>query len=92
MLQTKIKEDFTEKNPEKILEQIKKSIRKNKSANMTFDISMLNPIEASKIATLASTYHFLKFDNSKINWIVSSKEVEKMLKPMNLGNSKFLYI
>ena len=91
MLQTKIKEDFTEKNPEKFLEQIKKSIRKNKSANMTIDISMLNIIDAAKIATTASTYHFLKFDNSKINWIVCSKEVEKLTKPFNLGNCQFVY-
>ena len=56
---------------------------------MTIDISMLNIIDATKIATLASTYHFLKFEEGSINWLVNSKDVEKMLKPLNLGNSKF---
>ena len=91
MLQTKIKENFTERNPEKILESIKKSIRKNKSANMTIDISMLNPIDASKIVTIGSTYNFLKFNDTKINWIVSSNEVEKLTKPFNLDNCHFIY-
>ena len=92
MLQTKIKEDFIEKNPEKILEQIKKSIRKNKSANMTIDISMLNIIDTAKIVTEVSTYNFLRFSKSNINWIVNSKETAKTLKPISLGNGKFSYI
>lgn len=90
MLQAKIQNIPTEKNPNKILENIKSTIRKSKSANMTVDISMLNLIDASKIATMASTYHFLKFAQGSINWIVSSKEIEKILKPLNLGNSKFI--
>ena len=58
---------------------------------MTFDISMLNIIDATKVATIASTYHFLKFEEGKIDWLVSSKEVAKMLKPLNLGNSNFIF-
>lgn len=91
MLQAKVPDITIEKNPDKILNSIKSAIRKSKSANMTVDISMLNLIDASKIATMASTYHFLKFSDGKINWIVNSKEIEKMLKPMNLGNTKFIY-
>ncbi len=91
MLQAKVQTSPIEKNPNKILENIKSAIRKNKSANMTVDISMLNLIDASKIAITASTYHFLKFTDGSINWIVNSKEIEKILKPMNLGNSKFIY-
>ena len=56
---------------------------------MTIDISMLNLIDASKVATMASTYHFLRFSQGKINWVVNSKEIEKILKPLSLGNSKF---
>lgn len=94
MLQAKIQNYSVipiEKNPEKIVENIKKSIRKSKSANMTIDISMLNLIDASKVATIASTYHFLKFAEGSINWVVNSKEVENMIKPLNLGNSKFIF-
>jgi len=89
MLQAKFQNINLEKNPAKILNSIKSSIRKSKSSNMTIDISMLNIIDATKIATLASTYHFLKFEEGNINWLVNSKDVEKMLKPLNLGNSKF---
>lgn len=91
MLQVKVQNTPIEKNPNKILDNIKSTIRKSKSANMTFDISMFNLIDASKIATMASTYHFLKFSEGNINWIVNSREIAKMLKPMNLGNSKFIY-
>lgn len=91
MLQAKVQPQFIEKQPNKILANIKSTIRKSKSANMTVDISMLNLIDASKITTMASTYHFLKFAEGTINWIVNSKEIAKMLKPMSLGNSKFIY-
>ena len=91
MLQAKVKTPFIEKNPNKILKSIKSTIRKSKSANMTVDISMLNFIDASKISTMASTYHFLKFSDGSINWIVNSKEVAKILKPLSLGNSNFIY-
>lgn len=80
-----------EKNTDKIIENIKKSIRKSKTANMTIDISMLNLIDASKVATLASTYHFLKFAEGSINWVVNSKEVANMIKPLSLGNNKFSF-
>ena len=93
MLQAKVQHNFVtpiEKNTDKIVENIKKSIRKSKSANMTIDISMLNLIDASKVATISSTYHFLKFAEGSINWVVKSKEVENMLKPLSLGNSKFI--
>ena len=57
---------------------------------MTIDISSLNIIEASKVAALGATYHYLKFpDNGEIDWIVCSNEIEKLLCPLNLGNSNF---
>lgn len=95
MLNAQIKNKFitqqVSKNSTNITESIKKEIKKSKSANMTFDISMLNIIDATKVASIASTYHFLKFEEGKIDWLVSSKEVEKMLKPLNLGNSNFIF-
>lgn len=93
MLQNPIEAKYIspkKKNPDEILNLIKSSIRKNKSENMTIDISTLNMFDASKIISVASTYHFLKFAHGSINWIVKSKEVEKLLKPLSLGNSKFI--
>lgn len=94
MLQAKIQNDYitpVEKNTDKILEFIKKSIRKSKTSDMKIDISSLNLFDASKVATVASTYHYLKFNEGKIDWLVGSKEVEKMLRPLNLGNSNFIF-
>ncbi|MGN1124913.1 MAG: hypothetical protein ACI4SM_01880 [Candidatus Gastranaerophilaceae bacterium] len=94
MLKAKIENSYiipTEKNTDKILDFIKKSIRKSKSSEMNIDISSLNLMDASKVATIASTYHYLRFNEGCIKWIVASKEVEKMLKPLNLGNSKFVF-
>lgn len=94
MLNSTTKQNYTnttKKTTEDVLSTIKKDIRKCKSQNMTVDISMLNLFDASKIVSMASTYHFLKFTQGSINWIVKSKEVEKMLKPLNLGNSKFTF-
>lgn len=95
MLQAQIKKSFitpVERDSDKIVENIKKTIRKSKTSNMTFDISMLNLIDASKVATIASTYHFLKFAEGSINWIVNSKEIENLIKPLNLGNNKFTFV
>ncbi|MBQ3312030.1 hypothetical protein IJG72_08135 [bacterium] len=93
MLKAELKTNEITNNPQstdEILNSIKTSIRKNKFKNMTIDISSLNIFDASKIISMASTYHFLKFAQGSINWIVKSKEVEKMLKPLNLGNIKFI--
>lgn len=89
MLPLKVQSNPTKKNSTEILKNIKSSIKKSKSANMTIDISALNLIDAAKIATIASSYHFLKFSEGRINWLVNSKEIEKILKPLNLGNSIF---
>lgn len=94
MLQVKVQEKFFQhslKDTDSFIKTIKKSINKSKTANMTIDISMLNLIDASKVATIASTYHFLKFAEGSINWVVKSKEVENIIKPLCLGNSKFLF-
>lgn len=94
MLQVKVQSNHEppiNKNTKDTLKKIKCSINKSKVSNMEFDISNLNIIDATKVATLASTYHYLKFNDGYINWIVNSKEVEKMLRPLNLGNSRFCY-
>jgi len=92
MLQLKVQTNYdtpVNKNTKDTLKNIKHSIKKSKVSNMEFDISNLNIIDATKVATLASTYHYLKFNDGYINWIVNSREVENMLRPLNLGNSKF---
>ena len=70
-----------------VIESFNKHIKKNGCEYMSVDISFLN---AMKVSTLCSTNHYMKYPNGKINWYVSSPEVEKFSSALNLGNSKYL--
>lgn len=74
----------------KNLDDLNKYIDRNNCTNMTVDISELNILDASKIATLGSTIHYIKYPKGSINWIVNSNQIKEYTKPMNLGNSLFI--
>lgn len=74
----------------KNLEDLNKYIDRNNCTNMTVDISELNIFDASKIATLGSTIHYMKYPEGSINWIVNSNKVKEYTTSMNLGNSLFI--
>ena len=71
------------------LEELNTYIDKNDCSYMTVDISELNILDASTIATLGSTMHYIKYPEGKINWIVNSSKVKEYTDSMNLGNSTF---
>ncbi len=75
----------------KNLEELNTYIDNSNCSNMTVDITSLNIIDASTIATLGSTMHYIKYPDGAINWIVNSYKVKEYTTPMNLGNSKFIY-
>lgn len=76
--------------PKKNLEDLNKYIDSNNCIDMTVDISTLNIIDASKVATIGSTIHYMKYPEGQINWIVNSKKVKEYTTPMSLGNSNFI--
>ena len=76
----------TKDNPIELVENIKKYIKKNNCPDLSVDISHLNVIDASKVTVLCSTYHWAKYPNGKINWKISSKDLGKLITPLNLGN------
>ena len=78
-------------DPNKIVESVKEYIKTTECNEITIDISGINLIDACKITVLCSTEHYLKNTNSKINWIVASDSIEKMISSMGLGNSSFIY-
>lgn len=78
--------NHTKKN----LEYLNKYIDTNNCTNMTVDISTLNILDATKVATLGSTIHYMKYPEGSINWIVNSKKVKEYTTPMNLGNCQFI--
>lgn len=75
----------------KNLEYLNSYIDTNNCTNITVDISALNILDASKVATLGSTIHYIKYPEGKINWIVNSAKVKDYTSSMNLGNSRFIY-
>lgn len=82
--------ELNNSEPNKIVETVKKHIFNDNCENLTFDISHLNLLDACKISVLCSTEHYLKYPKGKINWLVSSKNVEDFTSSMNLGNAKYL--
>ena len=71
------------------LEELNTYINKNDCSYMSVDISGLNILDASTVATLGSTMHYIKYPEGKINWIVNSSKVKEYTDSMNLGNSMF---
>ena len=94
MLQTlPIKKNYinlTCNTPQNTVSKIKSFIEKENCSDITFNISNYNIIDAARIAILCSTYHFVKYKNGTINWIVNSFEVENLVKPLNLNNARFM--
>ncbi len=73
-----------------VIESFNKHIKKSNCEYMSVDISFLNIMDAMKVSTLCATNHYMKYPNGKINWYVSSPEVERFSAALNLGNSKYL--
>ena len=76
--------------PETIIDSVNKRIKKSNCEFMSVDISFLNVMDAMRVSTLCSTNHYVKYPNGKINWYVSSPEVERFSSALNLGNSKYV--
>lgn len=72
------------------LDELNQYIDKNTCPNLTVDISSLNILDASSVAILGSTIHYLKYPNGKINWLINSSKVKEYTTSMNLGNSLFV--
>ena len=75
----------------KNLEKLNTYIQNSNSQYMTVDISSMNIIDASAVASLGSTMHYIKYPEGAISWIVNSTKVKEYTTSMNLGNSKFIY-
>ena len=82
-----ILDDF---KPETVIESFNKCIKKSGCEYMSVDISFLNVMDAMRVSTLCAANHYVKYPNGKINWYVSSPQVECFSKALNLGNSKYL--
>jgi anti-anti-sigma regulatory factor len=70
----------------KLVESIKNYIKENDCPDLSMDISSLNIIDASKITILCSTYHWAKYPDGSVSWLINSDEIRELVKPLNLGN------
>lgn len=82
---------FTPKgnNTDLKINSVKKYIANTDCKHLKMDISTLNPIEASKIAVLSSTNHYLKYPKGILDCVVKSKNIIDLIKPLILGNVRF---
>lgn len=85
-------EDYNRNNTLDIVESIKNYINENDCPDLSMDISHLNIIDASKVTILCSTYHWAKYPQGEIKWLINSPEVQNLVKPLNLGNVKLITV
>ena len=70
-----------------VINSIKSYINKNDCTNIDIDISRLNLIDASKLAILCSAYHFTRYPNGCIHWLVANEEIKKSIQAAVLKNT-----
>lgn len=73
-----------------LVESIKNYISTYDCPSLSMDISHLNIIDASKVTILCSTYHWAKYPDGEISWKINSPEIKEIIKPLNLGNIRFI--
>lgn len=61
-------------------------INKCDKRKVSLDLSALNILEAAKIMTLASAYHYKKFPNGKIICKTKSNEIKDVISMFSLKN------
>ena len=85
-----IKETF--KDAITLVETIKNYIYEHDCPDLSMDISYLNIIDASRVTVLCSTYHWSKYPDGKISWLINSEDIKDIVKPLNLGNINLITV
>lgn len=75
-----------------LVESIKNYIHDHDCPDLSMDISHLNIIDASKVTILCSTYHWTKYPDGEISWLINSPEIKELIKPLNLGNIRLITV
>lgn len=70
----------------KILERVKKYIKKYDCPEITLDLSGLNLFEASRVMVLSSTYHYKKYPEGKLKCHVASQNVLNLVSGLPTKN------
>lgn len=69
-----------------VVEKIKSFILSQECPFLVIDISKMNLIDSSKICILSSTFHFSRYPEGNIAWIVNDIETQHMIRYLKLKN------
>lgn len=69
-----------------VIEETKNFISEYDCPFVNIDISGLNLIDATKVCILCSTFHFAKYWNGKIKWIVKDELTKIQISKLKLIN------
>lgn len=84
--------NISDKNIGKILKEIEDYIASEKcKRNIILDLTRINLLDCIKIGVLTSTYHFVKFVNSKTYIVVHDKQAKNFIEQFNLSNAVVIY-
>ncbi len=73
-----------------LVEKIKNYIEENECPKLSMDVTHLNMIDASKVTIICSTYHWAKYPEGEISWLINAPEIKELVKPLNLGNIRLI--
>ncbi len=83
---------YNQEDTVKLVQSIRNYLSEHDCPSLAMDISHLNIMDASKVTVLCSNYHYAKYPQGEISWLINSPEVKELVKPLNLGNIKIGYI
>lgn len=71
---------------QKFVNRIKRKINESECPRLDLNVSEFSLLEAAKVLTMASTYHFNKYPKGKLKCQVRDLQMKKVLSGFNLRN------
>lgn len=68
------------------INEAKDYITRNDCPFLNIDISGLNLIDALKVCVLSSTFHYAKYCNGRIKWVVRDNRIKEQIELLKLDN------
>ena len=76
---------------QKFVNKIKKKINGTDCPRLNIDLCNFSLIEAAKVLTVTSTYHFNKYPKGKMKCTVRDQQTKNVLSGFNLKNLELIY-
>lgn len=72
------------------IDEAKHFISHNHCPFLNVDISGLNLIDAIKVCVLSTTFHYTKYCNGKIKWLVKDTTIKEQIELLKLDNAQIV--